>query len=37
MVVVSALALVAWLTVLLRGIWMVSHPVRRPATALAHS
>jgi len=35
--VVSALALVAWLAVLLRGVWMVTHPVRRPTTVTAHS
>lgn len=37
MVVLSTLALVAWIAVLARGLWMITHPVRQPAPAIAQS
>jgi hypothetical protein len=36
-VVLSSLALLAWIAVLARGLWMITHPVRQPAPALAQS
>ncbi len=34
MTVISVLALLAWVTVLARGAWLVAHPRRQPVPAL---